>query len=177
MAKRRRKKKAKHKEKKIDGSDHPLMTAYLERLEQELAEVPPEQAKGFIAQVRAVFTERLAGIDEPSDKQVLEISARLGQPRALAIEAGLVDPEAAVEVSRSGWILSRVAFVAGLLSLVFTFFSSLTAAILGGAALVLVRISLRHWNEVKKTAVVTIIFVVATAILLSIQLLPAPPTP
>lgn len=164
------------KKKPESDERHPFIAAYLKRLEGELHDVPPAEATAFIDRVRDEFEARLAGIEEPTDKQVLAISARLGQPRQLVVEAGLVEAKAANPLSRTDLLISRGAVIAGLIALGFTFYSSLIAAIVGGVALVLTIACLPRWSRVKNSVVVGVMLVVAVAIILAVQLLGAAQT-
>jgi len=164
------------KKKPESGERHPFIAAYLKRLEVELRSVDEPEASAFIDRVRAEFEARLAGIEEPTDKQVLAISARLGQPRQLVVEAGLVEAKAANPLSCSDLLLSRGAVAAGLIALGFTFYSSLIAAIIGAVALILTIACMPRWARVKNSVVVGVMLVVAVAIILAVQLLGAAQT-
>ena len=153
------------------SGEHPFVTAYLTRLESELRDAPAQEREDFIARVRAEFEYRLAGIEEPTNKQVLAISARLGQPRALVIEAGLVAPVQAAKPGEPNWFLSRGAVVCAAVALILTFYSSIAAAIVGAVGVILIALCVPRWNYLKKSVVLAAIMLVATGIILLVQAL------
>src|SRR5690625_7506855 len=99
----------------------------------------------------------------------MAISARLGQPRALVIEAGLVAPVQAAKPGEPNWFLSRGTVVCAAVALILTFYSSIAAAIVGAVGLVLIALCVPRWHYLKKSVAVSAILVVATGILLLVQ--------
>ena len=158
----------------MSNTDHRLVLAYLAQLEKELASASPLEREEMLAQVRAEFAARLDEIQDPTDRQVLAVSAKLGQPRQFVAEAGLAPAQ---QLQGTNWVLARAPIIAALAALVITLYSSLVAAILAGFALLLVLVSIPRWQALKNTIVVSAILVIVTGIVLAVQVLGATQTP
>lgn len=152
-------------------AEHPFVVGYLEELDEVLTEASPSQREEMRARAEAEFERRLAHVPEPTDKQILEVSVALGRPRDVAEAAGLVSVKPAP--SRGEQVLRRAPVLLGVAGVILTFYSSITAAVLGVGALVVLVRAIPRWKQLKNTIVVGGILVVAIALILAVQLLGA----
>ena len=155
--------------KNTEAAENRLVTAYIAELERELKDAPEHESRQLIEKVRAEFQGRLAGIDDPTDRQVLPIINALGPPRALAIGEGLISPPPEMGPGQSGWLLSRGAVGFALAGLILTLFSSLAAVIAASIGLVLTALCVPRWQSLQKTLVLAVIILAITAITLFVQ--------
>lgn len=187
MTKKNRKNRAKHRRKRAanepnharsnrpegaknaEMAEHRLVTAYIAELERELKDAPEQESRQLIEKVQAEFRACLAGIDDPTDRQVLPIINSLGPPRALAIGQGLISPPPEMGPGQSGWLLSRGAVGFALTGLILTLFSSLASVIVASIGLVLTALCVPRWQALQKTLVLAVIILAITAITLAVQ--------
>ncbi|MBW5485299.1 HAAS signaling domain-containing protein, partial [Streptomyces bambusae] len=69
---------------------HPLVSAYLEAVARETADLPAERRAELLADLR----EHIAVSGAEGDDQVREVLARLGEPRTVAASALAEEPAA-----------------------------------------------------------------------------------
>ena len=67
--------------------ENPLVRGYLARLDGALADVPAEERGQIVDGIEEHATAALAELDEPSEADVRNVLARLGDPEAIAADA------------------------------------------------------------------------------------------
>ncbi|MFF9839012.1 HAAS signaling domain-containing protein [Streptomyces sp. NPDC013740] len=117
----------------MNATDHPLVTAYLDAVARETAELPAERRAELLADLR----EHVEVSGAVEDDQVREVLAALGEPRTVAASALAEEPAAAAPTPAGRPWRARLTVVllalAGLLVLFNAFLG--TAALIAGLAL------------------------------------------
>lgn len=153
--------------------ENAFVQAYVAELEHELRDAPAQQRQELLEQVRAEYETRLATTPNPTDRQILAVSAALGKPRTLAQQSGLVPRKQPSPGTTRDQRLGQAALIGSLAALILTFYSSVAAIVVGAVAVVLIAVSIRKWQLVKKLLVVAIMATVATVLILLVQTLGA----
>lgn len=71
----------------MTNTDSPLVRRYLKRLDAALARVPAEERRQIIDGVEEHVATALAELEEPTQVDVHDVLARLGDPETIAAEA------------------------------------------------------------------------------------------
>src|SRR4051794_3964011 len=66
---------------------HPLVADYLDRLEAELADLPPARSRELVTEIEDHIQAAQADVADPTDADVLTLLDRLGDPADIASEA------------------------------------------------------------------------------------------
>jgi len=71
----------------VTATDNPLVRGYITRLDAALARVPAEERRQIIDGVEEHAATALAELEQPTEADVRNVLARLGDPEAIAAEA------------------------------------------------------------------------------------------
>lgn len=155
----------------MTGLDHPLVRAYLRRLDALAAALPPERRGELRADVDEHLGEALAGADD--DDAVASVLARLGAPEDLVAEAGGPPVPRPVTTADDAPRLEVAALVTFALSLLLavTFLVAFAAPLFWLAGIVLTLLS-RRWTAGDKALAVLAYGVLGLPLLASTLYLP-----
>lgn len=82
--------------------DHPAVAAYLARLEALAAVLPPHRAAELVADIRAHFSEALAGLGEDDADGVRDVIDRLGDPEDIVAAEAESGPDTRTRFTAPG---------------------------------------------------------------------------